>query len=119
GVQGADSGVIRFRGEPAAFASVKDALRAGIALIHQELNLADNLDVGANIFLGREPRRWGFMDRAKLHREARGLIDSLGLHVPTRTLVSRLPIGQQQMVEIAKALSVDARVLIMDEPTSS
>ncbi|MBI2424290.1 MAG: sugar ABC transporter ATP-binding protein [Candidatus Hydrogenedentes bacterium] len=119
GVQTADSGAILLNGAPVNFARVKDALAAGIALIHQELNLADNLDVGANIFLGREPRRYGFIDKRAIHRAAQKLVDSIGLDVSTRTLVNRLPIGHQQMVEIAKALSVDARILIMDEPTSS
>ena len=119
GVQLADSGEVRLRGEPMQFSSVKEALQAGIALIHQELNLADNLDVGANIFLGREPRKWGLIDTGAIHRASRVLLDELGLAIPTRTLVSRLPIGHQQMVEIAKALSVNARILIMDEPTSS
>jgi len=119
GVQAADSGEMRFRGKPVSFSNVKEAIQAGIALIHQELNLADNLDVGTNIFLGREPRRFGIVDSRTIHREARQLLDGLGLAIPTRELVSRLPIGHQQMVEIAKALSVEARVLIMDEPSSS
>lgn len=119
GVQGADGGEILLKGEQVILGSVRDALAVGIAFIHQELNLADNLDVGANVFLGREPTRFGFIDKKRIHAEAQKLIDSLGLDVGTRSLVSRLPIGHQQMVEIAKALSVDARILIMDEPTSS
>ncbi len=119
GVQSADSGEILLDGEPIALRSVHDALACGIALIHQELNLADNLDVAANIFLGREPLRFGLIDTARMRLEARQFLDAVGLDVGTDVLVSSLAIGQQQLVEIAKALSTRARVLIMDEPTSS
>ena len=119
GVQTADSGEILLDGQPVVLDSVHDALANGIALIHQELNLADNLDVAANIFLGREPRRLGWIDAARTHREAKQFLDAVGLDVKPDTLVSTLAIGQQQLVEIAKALSTNARVLIMDEPTSS
>ncbi|MFM7556713.1 MAG: sugar ABC transporter ATP-binding protein [Verrucomicrobiota bacterium] len=119
GVQTADTGEIRIDGEPAPLASVEEALGRGIALIHQELNLAQNLDVAANLFLGREPRRWGLIDKARLHREAGQFLRAVGLDVAPDTRVGSLAIGQQQLVEIAKALSTQARVLIMDEPTSS
>jgi ribose transport system ATP-binding protein len=98
---------------------VHDALKQGIALIHQELNLATNLDVAANIFLGRERLKGGLLDDAAMRDEARKFLDMVGLKVDPATTVGHLPIGKQQLVEIAKALSVDARVLIMDEPTSS
>ena len=119
GVQRPDAGEIVLDGRVIPIRSVHDALALGIALIHQELNLADNLDVAANIFLGREKLRAGLIDTAHLRREARRFLDAVGLRVDPATLVSTLTIGQQQLVEIAKALSVDARVLIMDEPTSS
>ena len=119
GVQTADTGEIRIDGEPAPLASVEEALGLGIALIHQELNLAQNLDVAANLFLGREPRRWGLIDTTRLHREAGQFLRAVGLDVAPDTRVGSLAIGQQQLVEIAKALSTQARVLIMDEPTSS
>ena len=119
GVQTADTGEIRIDGEPAPLRSVEEALGLGIALIHQELNLAQNLDVAANVFLGREPRRWGLIDTARLHREAGQFLQAVGLEVAPDTRVGSLAIGQQQLVEIAKALSTRARVLIMDEPTSS
>ncbi|MBM3876286.1 MAG: sugar ABC transporter ATP-binding protein [Verrucomicrobia bacterium] len=119
GVQTADSGEILLDGQPAAIRSVHDALSRGIALIHQELNLADNLDVAANIFLGREPLRFGLLDHARMRREARKFLDAVGLDTSPDALVGSLAIGQQQLVEIAKALSTNARVLIMDEPTSS
>jgi len=119
GVQTPDSGEIRVDGRPVRIGSVRDAEKLGIALIHQELNLCDNLDVAANVFLGREPRRRGLIDRARIEKEAAGFLAAVGLDVPPSTLLSRLAIGHQQMVEIAKALSVNARLIIMDEPTSS
>jgi ribose transport system ATP-binding protein len=119
GVQAPDEGQILMDGAPAAITSVQSALSLGISLIHQELNLSDNLDVGANIFLGREPRRWGWIDRSRIRRESRRVLDRVGLRVDPDTIAGRLSIGQQQLVEIAKALATRARVLIMDEPTSS
>jgi ribose transport system ATP-binding protein len=119
GVQRPDSGETLLDGLTLEMDSVHTALRHGIALIHQELNLADNLDAGANIFLGRELRRFGLLDKPRIRREARSFLERVGLAIDPATPVHRLAIGQQQMVEIAKALSVNARVLIMDEPTSS
>lgn len=119
GVQKPSEGQILIEGQPVEINSVQDAMKHGIALIHQELNLSDNLDVGANIFLGREPRKFGMIDRARIAREAKIFLDQVGLNVSPSTIVSDLSIGRQQMVEIAKALSINARVLIMDEPTSS
>jgi ribose transport system ATP-binding protein len=119
GVQRPDGGEILLDGGAVEIRSVHDALAHGIALIHQELNLADNLDVAANIFLGRELLRAGLMDKRRMRREARQFLDAVGLDVDPSVLVRTLPIGRQQLVEIAKALSVNARVLIMDEPTSS
>ena len=119
GVQPADSGEYHIDGETVAFLNVRDALASGVALIHQELNLAANLDLAANIFLGREPNRLGFVNDKATHLEAAKFLKRVGLNLPTETLVGDLPIGKQQLVEIAKALSCDARVLIMDEPTSS
>ena len=119
GVQEPDSGVILLEGQPVRIDSVRSAEHLGIALIHQELNLADNLDVASNIFLGREPRRFGFVHRGQLYSNSVRFLEQVGLDCPPRTLVSTLSLGRQQMVEIAKALSANARVLIMDEPTSS
>jgi len=119
GVQPPDSGAILVDGRPRRFRGVEDALQAGIALIHQELNLADNLDLAGNIFLGREPRRLGLLDLAAMRREAAGWLRLVGLDLDPGTPLAELPIGRQQLVEIAKALSTRARLLIMDEPTSS
>ena len=119
GVQTSDHGEIILEGQPVRIDSVRAAEHLGIALIHQELNLSDNLDVGANIFLGREPRRFSLIDRATIFREAQGYLARVGLECSPRTIVGHLSVGKQQMVEIAKALSMNARILIMDEPTSS
>jgi ribose transport system ATP-binding protein len=122
GVHEPDEGELLIDGEPTRVRSVADALALRIGFIHQELNVLENLDVAGNIFLGREPRRGGLfsrIDRRKLHAEAATYLKRLGLNIPTDTPLSRLSIAQQQMVEIAKALSQEARILIMDEPTSS
>ncbi|MEZ6090637.1 MAG: sugar ABC transporter ATP-binding protein [Pirellulaceae bacterium] len=119
GVHEPDSGEILLDAKPVRIDSVSTALSLGIALIHQELNLSDNLDVGANIFLGREPLRFGLIDRGEIRRQSKLYLEMVGLEVDPDTRVGELTIGMQQMVEIAKALSVDARILIMDEPTSS
>lgn len=119
GVQSQDSGTLLVDGKVQKFGSVSDAMSHGIAIIHQELNLADNLEIGANIFLGREPRRFGLINNAQINEGSATLLKRIGLNVSPKTLVKELTVGQQQMVEIAKALSINARVLIMDEPTSS
>ncbi len=119
GVQQPDTGHVKIDGERVTIENVQKALRLGVALIHQELNFAENLDIGSNIFLGREPRRLGFIDQAKIRRDSARFLDLIGLDVSPSHTMGDLTIGRQQMVEIAKAISVDARVLIMDEPTSS
>ncbi|MCH2181725.1 MAG: sugar ABC transporter ATP-binding protein [Mariniblastus sp.] len=119
GVQTADAGEIRIDGQRCHFESTREAMDHGIVLIHQELNLCDNLNIGQNIFLGREPRTAGIINRREINRRSTGFLEQVGLDVAPTTVVGSLTIGKQQMVEIAKALSVNARVLIMDEPTSS
>ncbi len=119
GVEQLDSGQVLLHGRPLRLGSAHDVMRAGIALIHQELNLCDNLSVEANIFLGREPRRAGWIRRRPMRRQTRDVLRRIALDVDPAMRVDRLSIGQQQMVEIARALSIDARILIMDEPTSS
>ncbi|MEE2934415.1 MAG: sugar ABC transporter ATP-binding protein [Planctomycetota bacterium] len=119
GVQLPDSGTTLIDGRPVVLDSVKTALHSGIALIHQELNLAENLPVGANIYLGREPSRFGIIDRRQINADAQRVLQQIGLEIDATDALSDLSIGQRQLVEIAKAMSVNARVLIMDEPTSS
>ena len=120
GVQPADAGEILIDGAPVRFAGVRDAERAGVAIIHQELNLVPELSVAANIFLGREPLRAGlFLDRRAMAAAARKLLARLGIDLDPEARVAGLRMGEQQLVEIAKALSLEARILIMDEPTSA
>jgi ribose transport system ATP-binding protein len=120
GVHQPDTGEIIIDGQPFKIQSVTDALRLGVAFIHQELNVLENLDVAANVFLGREPRNsFGLINRKKIHADTEPFLQRLGLHVSTRTRLDKLSIAHQQMVEIAKALSLSARLIIMDEPTSS
>jgi ribose transport system ATP-binding protein len=122
GVYQPDEGEILLDGQPLRLEGVRDALARGIVLIHQELNLAGPLSVTANLFLGRERLRGGvlgWLDRPAMAREAQALLARVGLDVPLTRPVADLPIGQQQLVEVARALALDARILIMDEPTSS
>lgn len=120
GVLPPDEGTILLEGRPVRFTSPREAHAAGIAMIFQELNLVPQLTVAENIFLGREPRtRFGLVDYARMNAEAARLLGQLDLDVPPTAPVGELRVGQQQIVEIAKALSARARVLIMDEPTSA
>ena len=119
GVQVPDSGEILIDGKQVVIDSVKTAIKHGIVIIHQELNLSDNLTVAANIYLGREPLRFGLIDRSRIDKGAREVLAQVGLDVAPSNSLSMMPIGRQQLIEIAKALSVKARILIMDEPTSS
>ena len=119
GVQPADEGELLVEGKVVRFLGVQDSQKSGIALIHQELNLAENLTVAGNMFLGREPGKFGWIDQGLIQRESKRVLEMVGLEVSPETLLSELTLGKQQLVEIAKALSTDAKVIIMDEPTSS
>ena len=122
GAQQPDEGEIRLDGKPIVLHDVGEAKRAGIALIHQELMLAQNLDIAANIFLGNERKRRGLLfplPRGEMHEKAAKVLSRVGLKLSPATPVSALTAGQMQMVEIAKALTLNARIIIMDEPTSS
>jgi ribose transport system ATP-binding protein len=120
GVQRPDAGEVLVDGQPVVFANTREAQQRGISMIFQELNLLPNLTVAENIFIGREPvGRMGFVDYAKMNRMAADLLGELDLPVAPTTPLGRLRVGQQQVVEIAKALSYDPRVIIMDEPTSA
>ena len=121
GVTEPTSGRIRLDGRERPALTVEEAQKAGIAFVHQELNLFDNLDVASNVFIGREPRK-GYLrliDRRRLHETVKPLLDRIGADFRSDTPVADLSIAQRQLLEITKSLSIDARVVIMDEPTSS
>src|SRR5262245_32133855 len=114
------SGEVQLDGQAVRFAGTRDAEKAGISIIHQELNLVEELSAAANIFLGREKRNWlGLLDDRSMERASAELLRQLECHIHPRELVRELRVGDQQLVEIAKALSLETEVLIMDEPTSA
>jgi ribose transport system ATP-binding protein len=119
GVYVPDAGEMLYAGAPVAFTRPADAQAAGISTVYQEVNLVPLLSVAQNVFLGREPRRFGLVDTGALRRRARELVTRLGIDVDVDAPLGRLGLGVQQMVALARAVSVDARVVIMDEPTSS
>ena len=120
GVHRADAGEIWLDGQRLECASPREAARCGIALIHQELSLVPNMSVAENVMLGREPvTRWGRLDRRHMEREARRWLAELEVELDVRAPVEEFGIGMQQLIEIAKALSLQTRVLVMDEPTSA
>ena len=118
GYQLPSSGEVLVEGKPAYFAGSADAEARGIVLIHQELNLAEDLSVAANIFLGREIRRGPFLDVRAMRDRAAALLAELETHVDPSQKVASLSVPERQMIEIAKALARDARVIVMDEPTA-
>ncbi|GAA3351208.1 sugar ABC transporter ATP-binding protein [Amorphoplanes nipponensis] len=120
GVHQPDGGELRYRDEPARFATPMDAQRAGISTIYQEVNLIPLMSVAHNLFLGREPRtRLGLLDEARMHREAGEILRRYGVTTDVRRQLGTLALGAQQMVALARAVMIDAKVVIMDEPTSS
>jgi ABC-type sugar transport system ATPase subunit len=115
-----DSGSIEFEHRPVRFQNTRDARNAGIAIIFQELNLIPQLSIAENIFLGREPlTRFGMINYPKINRDAKELLIELECDLDPEISIQQLRVGQQQVVEIAKALSLQAKVIIMDEPTSA
>src|SRR5436309_6736925 len=114
-----DRGELRFRGQPVRFPDPAAARQAGISTIYQEVNLVPQRSVAENIFLGREPRRWGLIDWRRIAREAAAVVEGFGLALDVQRPVGSLSTAEQQMVAIARAVSVDARLVIMDESTSS
>ncbi|MEC5408740.1 sugar ABC transporter ATP-binding protein [Paraburkholderia sp. MPAMCS5] len=119
GVLAPDAGTIRLAGEVVAFASPQEAEAAGVRTLYQEVNLCPNLSVAENIFAGRQPRRFGAIDWSDIKRRAQAALARLDISLDVTRSLDAYPIAVQQMVAIARALSVDARVLILDEPTSS
>lgn len=120
GIHQPDGGQIFFDGRPVVFANPMEAMKNGISIVHQELSLAPNMNLAQNIFLRREPvNALGFIDWKKLYADTRAIFARLGIELDPKTLASKLSVSVQQVVEIAKALSFEARVIIMDEPTSA
>lgn len=120
GAYSADSGEVRLNGEVQEFKTTQDAYDAGISTVYQELNLCSNLTAMENIFLGRERRgKGGLISYKRTYEETNNLFQDLGVEVNPRSFIQDLGVANQQMVEIAKALSFDSQVIIMDEPTSS
>jgi ribose transport system ATP-binding protein len=120
GVYQADQGTIRYKGKTVNFLNVNQAYDAGIRIIYQELNLIPHLSVAANIFIGREPlTQFGTLNEKKMNADAAAILDRLHIYLDPAMQLNQLPVSKQQMVEIAKALSSESEVLIMDEPTSA
>ncbi|MDQ1214347.1 sugar ABC transporter ATP-binding protein [Pantoea anthophila] len=119
GIYRPDKGTIKIKGEPVQFHDTMDALRSGISMIHQELNLVPYMTVAENIWLGREPMKFGFVDHARLNQVTQELLNRLNIRLKADRMVGELSIASQQMVEIARAVSWDSDVVIMDEPTSA
>lgn len=119
GIYTADQGEIYIEGKKVEIKDVVTAQKCGISIIHQELVLVPYMTVGENIFLGREPMKGRLVNRAKLHEDAQKLLDDYGMDIDAGTMVGKLPIAKQQMVEIIKAISYQSKILVMDEPTSS
>jgi len=119
GIVQPDSGALTLHGSPISFSHPREALTARIGMVHQELNLAENLTVAENILLGREPTRYGALNRAEMESIARAALSRLSLLIDPNRLVSTLSTAQRQMIEIARVLSFDAEIVIFDEPTSS
>ena len=114
-----DAGKITIEGQEVRVANPRQARKLGVRIIYQEFNLIPYMNVAQNIFLGRFPLRWGLLDHTKMHAESRKLLSGLNMDIDTNAKVVNLGVAQQQMVEVAKALSLNSRILIMDEPTAS
>ena len=120
GIYSKDSGEIRLEGETVNFRGPREALEHGVAMVHQELNQALKRNVMDNIWLGRYPTVGGiFTSERIMYEKTQQIFDELSIHTDPRTVMSRMPVSERQMVEIAKAVSYGARVIVFDEPTSS
>ncbi|WP_312393631.1 galactose/methyl galactoside ABC transporter ATP-binding protein MglA [Mixta calida] len=119
GIYSKDSGTILFQGKEINFTSAKEALENGVSMVHQELNLVLQRSVMDNMWLGRYPKKGLFVDHDKMYRDTKAIFDELDIDIDPRDKVANLSVSQMQMVEIAKAFSYDAKIVIMDEPTSS
>jgi ribose transport system ATP-binding protein len=119
GIHAYDSGSIEYFGKKVKFASIAESQAAGISIIHQELNMMNHLTVAQNIYIGREPMKGGFIDDRKMEADATELFKRIGVRIDPSVKLGSLTVGRQQMVEIAKAVSRDSKLLILDEPTAA
>ncbi|HEV2634170.1 MAG TPA: sugar ABC transporter ATP-binding protein [Actinocrinis sp.] len=119
GVYRPDAGTVHYAGEPAAFRNPLEAQAAGLSTIYQEVNLVPLMSVARNLYLGREPRRAGLIDQRRMNRQAREALREYGVETDVTRPLHTLGVGAQQMVALARAVQIDARIVIMDEPTSS
>ena len=119
GVHGPDAGQMVFEGKPVTFRSPQDSLAAGIGVVHQERNLIPRYSIAENMFLDRLPTRNGLVDHKRMREEARHWLNVLELPIAPETQVRRLSVAQMQLVEIGRALSLNSKLLLLDEPTAS
>lgn len=119
GIYNRDSGQILLNGEEINFSSSKEALNHGVSMVHQELNQVLQRNVMDNIWLGRYPKKNGFIDENKMYEDTKEIFENLDIHVDPRVKVASLSVSEMQMVEIAKAVSYNSKIIVMDEPTSS
>lgn len=120
GIYQRDAGEIKLFGESVEFPDIRSAQKAGISIIHQELNMMNQLTVAQNIFIGREPMKWScYIDDGRMEKDARQLLERIGVDINPAEKVGNLTVGKQQMVEIAKAISRNCKLLILDEPTAA
>ena len=121
GVYSRDEGSIKLNGQEVNFKNTRESLAAGISVIHQELSVIPDLTVAENIFLGREPKigKSGFVDRKKMNKDTSQLLENIGIQISPKAVIRRLSNADKQMVEIARAVSQNSSLVIMDEPTSS
>ena len=119
GIYTKDAGTVTFEGKEVEFHNPREAQQAGIVIVHQELNMMGHLTVAQNIFIGREPKRGIFINDRAMNHEAEKLFAQLGIEINPKETMSSLTVAKQQMCEIAKAISHDAKVIIFDEPTAA
>ena len=119
GIYTPDSGEIYIDGKKVSYKDPKDALDSGVAMVHQELNQVSMRSVAENIMLGRFPNKYGIIDHKKMNQETQDLFDRLGLNFDPKKIIGKYSVAERQLIEIAKAVSYDAKILVLDEPTSS
>ena len=119
GIYKKDEGTITYEGKEVEYLSPKEAQEAGIVIVHQELNMLGHLTVAQNIFIGREPKKGGLIDDSKMNAEARKIFETLNIDINPKERMSNLTVGKQQMCEIAKAISHEAKVIVFDEPSAA